>query len=269
VRVEIVMGTTVTLDIRKADAAPDGPGGPGGPGGRTGTDPEIDAAVDAAFAWLHEVDARFSTYRPESEISRIARGELPTWAAGADVQEVMAACEALRIGTDGAFDASRCGPDGSFDPSGYVKGWALERAAERIAAAGLRDFALNGGGDLVARGHASPDTPWRVGIRHPSAVDQVAAVIAVSDLAVATSGDTERGAHIVDPRTGGAPVGLRSVTVVGPSLALADVYATAVFVMGVQGAAWLRGQSGYDGCLITTDERLLSTPGFEALRVEP
>ena len=84
-------------------------------------------------------------------------------------------------------------------------------------------------------GWPRPGRPWRVGIRHPDQADRVAAVLEVSDRAVATSGDYERGAHVTDPRTGRAPTGLRSVTVVGPRLAFTDAYATAVFAMGLEG----------------------------------
>ena len=243
------MGTTFEVDIRDADVDPD--------------------AVDAAFAWLHEVDARFSTYRGDSEISRLRRGELDERDASTDVQVVLAECEAMTRRTNGYFSARPNGPGTPIDPSGYVKGWALERAAEILAAGGARTFSLNGGGDVVARGMPAPGTSWRIGIRHPIARDQVALVIAVSDLAVATSGAYERGDHVRDPHSGAAASGLLSMTVVGPSITVADVMATAAFAMGRDGAAWLVTQSGYDGCAITADERVVTTPGFEALRVRP
>jgi thiamine biosynthesis lipoprotein len=248
-RVEAIMGTTFTLELW---TPPDD------------VDPD---AIDGAFQWLHEVDARFSTYRPDSEISLLRRGELDERDASAEVRGVLAACEELRRRTDGFFDIRFGGPGTPPDPSGYVKGWAIERAAERIAAAGARDFALNGGGDLVARGRPPGSAGWRVGIRHPFERDRVAAVISVVDAAVATSGGYERGAHIRDPHTGAPPAGTVSVTVVGPSLTIADAYATAVFAMGAAGPGWLARQAGFEGCAITADGRLLTTPGFEALRL--
>jgi thiamine biosynthesis lipoprotein len=248
-RVDAIMGTTFDLDVRDAAG-------------------EVDSGtIDDAFRWLHDVDRRFSPYRPDSEVSRLNRGELETWQASADVQFVLAECEAMRPRTNGWFDARPKGPHGPLDPSGYVKGWALERASAMIAAAGARNFSLNGGGDVVVRGFAAPGEPWRVGIRNPLVHDRVAAVIAVSDLAVATSGTYERGDHIVDPHTGRPPDGLLAVTVVGASITIADVFATAAFAMGHQGATWVARQSGYEACAITADERVVTTPGFEALRV--
>jgi thiamine biosynthesis lipoprotein len=94
----------------------------------------------------------------------------------------------------------------------------------------------------------------------------VAAVLQTRSLAVATSGAYERGAHIVDPRTGRAPEGVASVTVLGPDLATADAYATAAFAMGVEGPAWTAKLDGYDALTILADGRMLTTPGVAALR---
>jgi thiamine biosynthesis lipoprotein len=227
-------------------------------------DPGFDPrALDAAFAELRAVDARFSTYRADSEVSRLARGELAPGRASPLVQEVFARCEALRKQTGGAFDAY---VGGALDPSGYVKGWALAGAAERLAAAGAAHFCINAGGDVVARGRPAEGRGWRVGIRHPEDAGRLAAVLAVEDLAVATSGEYERGAHIVDPHTRRPPSGLLSVTVVGPDPALADAYATAAFAMGAGGPAWTATLGGYDAMCITSDHRVLSTPGFERHR---
>jgi thiamine biosynthesis lipoprotein len=92
--------------------------------------------------------------------------------------------------------------------------------------------------------------------------------VAIEDGAVATSGEYERGAHIIDPHTGAPPSGLMSVTIVGPDLALADAYATAAFAMGADGPAWTATLAGYEAMCITSDRRVLSTPGFERYRVE-
>jgi thiamine biosynthesis lipoprotein len=94
----------------------------------------------------------------------------------------------------------------------------------------------------------------------------VAAVLAVSDRAVATSGSYERGEHIVVPRTGQVPVGLLSVTVVGPRLAFTDAYATAIYVMGLDGLDWLAAQpdlADYAAYAITDDDRAIWTDGME------
>ena len=176
---------------------------------------EIDAA--RVFAWLRWVDATFSTYRDDSEISRLDRGELDD--PHPLVREVLARCEELRAETGGYFDV-RAG--GRLDPSGYVKGWAVQRAA----AFGCGRFLIEAGGDMVLRGS------WRVGIRHPYERGRLAAAITLSDCAVATSGAYERGEHILDPFTGRPATGLSSVTVIGRDLGTVDAYATAAFAAG-------------------------------------
>ena len=179
----------------------------------------VDGDIDAArvFGWLRWVDATFSTFRPDSEISRLGRGE--RFEPHPLVRGVLDRCEELREQTGGWFDA-RAG--GRLDPSGFVKGWAVERAA----AFGRGRFLIDAGGDVVLRG------AWRVGIRHPYERDRLAAALTLSDCAVATSGAYERGAHIVDPHTGLPASGPASVTVIDRDLGTADAYATAAFAAG-------------------------------------
>ncbi len=244
-RVERVMGTVVTIDVR---------------------DPGVDpGAVDAALAYLHDIDARFSPFRPESEVSRLARGEIREDECSADVRHVLALCEDLRRTSDGYFDIRGHRPDGRLDPCGMVKGWAVEEASRILEAAGANDYAINAGGDVIASGGPAAGRPWRVGIRHPHKADRLAAVLAVRDRAVATSGTYERGEHIRDPHTGRPPAGLLSLSVVGPSLTWADAYATTGFAMGLAGIGWVARHVGYGACGITADGRVLWTAELDRL----
>ncbi len=251
------MGTVASLHLRAGGASD---------GARAAAE---GAAVAAAFEHLHDVDRRFSWYRDDSEIRRLDRGELDGSAASPDVRGVLRTCEELREATGGIFDVRGHRPDGSLDPSGYVKGWAIEGSAEILRAAGIRDFCLDVGGDVVAAGEPEPGRGWRVGIRHPELARGTAAVLEVRDLAVATSGGYERGAHIRDPRTGAPPVGLASITIVGSSLARADVHATIAFAMGLDGIAWAARQPGLEVLAITAGRRVRWTPGLDDLLVVP
>jgi thiamine biosynthesis lipoprotein len=235
IRVEQIMGMPIVVEVRDEDL-----------------DRKV---VDEVFDWFHWVDRTFSTYKPDSEISRLARGDLRIEHANAEVQAILLVCEELRAATHGYFDARATG---RLDPSGLVKGWSVDRAAALLDDAGARDYAVSAGGDMRLRGG-----PRRVGIQHPLERDRVAAVLAAEDLAVATSGADARGDHVVDPHTGRAPAGILSVTVVGPELATADAYATAAFAMGGEAApGWLAGLRGYDAMVILEDEVVLSTAGF-------
>jgi thiamine biosynthesis lipoprotein len=209
--------------------------------------------VAGAFAWLRWVDETFSTYRENSEISRIDRGELAVRDAHPLVRQVLGRCERLRRATRGYFDARA---SGRLDPSGLVKGWAAERAW-RIAGGGCVDA----GGDVRVGGR-----PWRVGVRHPHDEAALAAVVCLRDGAVATSGAYERGEHVLDPHTGRPPRGVLSVTVVGPDLATADAYATAAFAMGERGPAFLARAAAM---VVLEGDRVLTTPAFDALMAGP
>jgi len=238
------MGTTVSIDVRDPDLPP--------------------TVLEAAVATLRELEARFSTYRDDSEISRIDRGEMAIADAHPDVREVLDACAVLRAESGGAFDAWR---GGKLDPSGYVKGWAAERAAAVLRDHGCERFALNLGGDVICVGGASADEPWRVGVRHPAEASRMALVLGVRDGAVATSGSYERGDHVVDARTGRPANHWRSITVVAPDLATADAVATAALAMGADGPAWAARRPGCEVAAIGTADRLLTTAGFERARL--
>ncbi|MFJ8490275.1 FAD:protein FMN transferase [Streptomyces sp. NPDC094038] len=212
-------------------------------------------AADAVFGWLWEVDARFSPFRADSEVSRLDRGELPESEVSPDLAEVLALCEEYRLATGGAFDVRL--PGRGLDPCAVVKGWSVQRAAELLSAAGAKRFCLNAGGDVVAAGG-----PWRVGVRHPEHADQLCLVLEITDGAVATSGRYERGDHIVDGRTGRPADGLLSVTVVAPTLTEADSAATAAFAMGTDGAAWAASRPGCEVFVVDTDRAVLRTAGL-------
>ena len=217
-RLEQVMGIPVSVDVRRADPSTAGD------------------ALDAAFGVLRAADDRFSPFRADSELARLDRGELADDELSDDMREVLAIAARAREDSGGAFDVRS--PEGRLDTNGVVKGWAAQRAADVLVAAGMRDFCLNVGGDVVARGEPWPGRPWRVAVRDPADPLAVLAVFDVRDGAVATSGTYERGAHVWDGRTGSRDVPLVSATVVAADLTTADVLATAVLAMGEEGAAW-------------------------------
>ncbi|MEV6109851.1 FAD:protein FMN transferase [Streptomyces sp. NPDC051940] len=219
-------------------------------------------ALAEAVASLHHVDAVFSTYRPDSAISRLARGETALGACPPEVAEVLALCADAARATDGWFTSR---PGGVLDPSGLVKGWAVDRAADLLVAAGAANACVNGGGDIRLCGEAAPGVPWRTGIADPLRPGRLRAVVTGRDLAVATSGTAERGAHILDPHTGRPATGPASVTVAGPRLAQADAYATAAFATGERTPAWLARLPGYTALTVTRSGEAWATPGFPLL----
>jgi thiamine biosynthesis lipoprotein len=234
------MGTVVSFDIPAAARA--------------------DGSLDSAIGWLHWVDRVFSPFRADSDVSLLASGQTTVDACAPEVAEVIAACAVLRDLSGGYFTTS---PWAEFDPSGYVKGWAVERASSLLAAAGSTAHVVNGGGDVQCVGARSASEGWRIGIASPLAAGGLALVVSARDFAVATSGVAERGAHIIDPVSGKPASGLASLTVIGPSLAIADAYATAAFAMGpVLARDWTGSLDAYEAFAILPDASTWQTPGF-------
>ena len=241
------MGTAIGIDLRDERAG-------------------AQEALDGVFDWLRDVDATFSTFRHDSEISRLGRGELGEAECSARVRQVLALCDDLCRTSNGYFDARHHRRDGVVDPTGLVKGWSIEEAAAMLEDAGARDYCINAGGDVLTSGEAGPGRPWRVGVRHPAEPDRLAAVLSLRGGAVATSGEYERGRHILDPHGHRPPSGLLSITVIGPSLTYADAYATAAFAMGADGPAWVASHPGYGACGITDAGTIVWTPEAYRLR---
>jgi thiamine biosynthesis lipoprotein len=223
--VEHLMGLPVSLALR----------------GRHTADSPAATAWATALAELRSADRVFSTYRADSVISLLGRGELtladcPSDVAG-QVAEVLALGEAAERDSHGAFAVRR---GGVLDPSGVVKGWAAERAAVHLAALPDTDFCLSAGGDILCRTLDPTGPPWRIGIEDPHDPSRLVAAVPVRTGAVATSGAAHRGAHVVDARTGRPPAGIAAVTVIGRSLTAVDIDATAAYALGPGAAAWLR-----------------------------
>jgi len=226
------------------------------------------AGIEGCFARLEEIEARFSPYRADSEISRIRDGGLAITDAHPEVREILGACEALRDETDGVFDAWRASVDGRLDPSGYVKGWAIGEAAAILRASGATNAAIGIGGDIAAWGGGAAGIGWSVGVVDPAKPDQMMARVALRDAAIATSGLTERPEHLRDARTGGVAVSpWASFTVVGPSIARADALATIGFLEGRPGLDRVDREPGYGALAAGRDGILLATEWFRRITI--
>lgn len=227
-----------------------------------------DAAREAAFQYFREVDARFSPYRGDSELSAMNRGEVPFDDLSDQMHEVLRLSELTRHETMGFFDIRR--PDGRIDPSGLVKGWAIRNAARGIEARGHRNYYVEAGGDIQCRGHNAQDQRWRVGIRSPFEATQIVKVLLPGDSGIATSGAYVRGDHIYDPHTGSAASEqIASITVIAPDIYEADRFATAAFAMGRQGIHFIESIPGLEGYAIDRDGIATMSSGFNTIAAAP
>jgi thiamine biosynthesis lipoprotein ApbE len=198
------------------------------------------AAVGDAYATLREMDSVFSTYRDDSDVMRLRREEVELSQCSALVEEALRIGQRAEVLTCGAFTTLLPTGDGdlSFDPTGLVKGWGVDLASRALRTLEGVSFCVNAGGDILIGGHAELPTDgadaivWRVGIENPRDPRQIASTLTLTRGAVATSGTAARGAHLYDPAARELVGRPGSVTVTGPTLLWADVWATALFVGG-------------------------------------
>lgn len=283
IRTEVLMGTLVTIQVVP-------------PGG--------DEAIDRAFAWFREIEARCTRFDDSSELMQLSARIGEPVAVSPILFEAVRFAVSVAEDTGGAFDptvghrlqalginreyrtgrivrgSSTPGADVTYrdvdvdpgrqtitlrrpltlDLGAVAKGLAVDVAARELRP--FTDFAIDAGGDLYLGGHNPDGDPWSVGIRHPRVDKELIDALRVSDKAVCTSGDYERGRHILDPRAGDRSLSVASVTVVAPTAILADALATAVFVLGPDEGMALLDRLGVDGLIVTPDLERRETRGL-------
>jgi thiamine biosynthesis lipoprotein len=236
-----VMGTVFTVDVR---------------------DPHVPLpALERVIRWWRWVDITFSPFRGDSAVSRLNARSAELGDCPIEVAQVLSFCEQAKEATAGYFDAYATG---QLDPCGLVKGWSIETASMMLSAAGSQRHCINGGGDIRCVGGPTTAWPWQIGIEDPFQPMNVAAILRVADGAIATSGMSQRGQHVVNPHSGRPADELASVTIVGADLTWADAYATAALAMGGQAHEWLSALHGYEGLVICANGALHPTPGLLA-----
>lgn len=219
----------------------------------------LDSIFEKVFGFFRHVDEIFSPFKKTSMISRLSDRSIDLAACPPEVRQVIAECEAAKRRTNGYFDINF---NGRLDPSGYVKGWAIERAANLIIEFGLTNFYIEAGGDSQVCGRNENDEPWKVGIKHPRQKNMFAKILRLNNAAIATSGTYERGEHIYNPLSGQLADELLSLSVVGTGICEADMLATAAFAMGpVLGLEFIAAE-GLEGFAISNNFEVLTTVGF-------
>lgn len=141
------------------------------------------------------------------------------------------------------------------------KGYAAQKAKEKMISLGINSGVVNAAGDLIAWGKDTNGQKFRIGIADPRQKDRVLSWLIVDNGAVVTSGDYERFvmfngvryAHIIDPRTGYPTTGIKSVSIICANPELADALSTSVFVLGVKQGLYLINQLEGVECMIVTD----------------
>lgn len=237
---------------------------------------ETKQLIEQACAILHEADRIFSLYKPESPLSLLAAGKTNLAGCPPVVSEIWDACDQWEKTTNGFFSAMT--PQNTFDPSGLVKTWAAQLAADVLLNAGVRDFTLNAGGDIFIADGVTDAVNWRIGIsKTVSIASPEAGVLTVLDLkgtgfnSMATSGSAERGLHIWNPKAPGKESAqeLLQVSVIAKDLVTADVWATAAFAEGIRAVSHLSEVPDIQALFIFADGQITGTPGVIELFAKP
>ncbi|THG31381.1 FAD:protein FMN transferase [Glaciibacter flavus] len=239
-----------------------------------GADRALFEQIERVFA---DHDARFSLYRADSEISRIARGELVLSRSSEPLRAAYTEAIGWRTSTAGAFDPYR--PDGVLDLSGVVKALAIHAARSAVVGAGLDDALLSVGGDGVALGRrrsradsgrtpadSAAYAPWMAGIVDPENREHLLGAVPLHPgrAAIATSGTAERGEHVwrrSDPSSR-TEAPYRQVTVRAADIVTADVLATAILSGGAETLSDACSQWNIDVLTVDASNGLTATPGF-------
>lgn len=220
---------------------------------------------DRVFSYFDYIDAKFSTYKDTSEISLINRREITLEQSSSDMRTVFALADRTKQETNGYFDIRRNVDEiPLYDPSGLVKGWAINNAAQILRERGFENFYVDAGGDVQAVGKNARRQNWRMGIRNPFNLNEIVKVLDVTNCGVATSGTYVRGQHIYTKKKNGQPItSIVSLTVIGPNIYEADRFATAGFAMGREGILFIESLDGFEGYMIDQNRQATFTGGFE------
>ncbi len=287
-----------------------------------------EAARSAVARALAGVDARMSSFRPDSELSRLNRHGPSPFPLSAPTFAVLRAAHDVASASAGAFDASagplvdawgfgpgrnprvpekgelarlreRVGyrmleldpgtrsarkghPGMALDLSGIAKGYGVDGAAQALEALGIRDYVVETGGEVRARGMNVHGAPWQVAIEEPqSGPRRPRCVVPLAGQSLATSGDYriffqrhgQRYCHEIDP-VAGSPVrhALTSVSVLANECAHADAWATALMILGPEEGYRCAERLGMGAYFITRGAEGLqerATPAFRALGARP
>lgn len=209
---------------------------------------------DEVFAYFERLNEKFSTYKENSEMSKINKGQIKNEEQSDEMKLIFGLSVETKKITGGYFDI--VGRNGKYDPSGIVKGWAIMNAANILKRRGIKNFCINVGGDIQVGGKNNRGNAWRIGIENPfhagsANKESVKTIYLEKDEGIATSGNYLRGQHIYNPKNKTETIDdIISLTVIGSNAYEADRFATAAFAMGKDGINFIDSLVGFEGYMI-------------------
>ena len=215
--------------------------------------------ISEVFSYLHYIDEKFSTYKKNSEISRINRRQLKEKDYSNDMKKIFFLSFKTKKETDGYFDINF---NGVLDPSGIVKGYAINQAAKILKNKGFKNFYIEIAGDIEVCGKNNNEE-WKVGIQNPFNQKEIIKIVHLTNRGIATSGTYIRGLHIYNPKKQKKATDIASISVIGPDVYEADRFATAAFAMGESGIEFISHLKGFEGYMIKKNKTAIYTKGFK------
>jgi thiamine biosynthesis lipoprotein len=219
-----------------------------------------DKDIQEVFAYFNYIDKKFSTYKKDSEISQINRGVVSKANYSNEMQKILSLCEETKQETDGYFDINL---KGILDPSGIVKGYAIWQGSKILENKGYKNFYIEIAGDIQTVGKSEKGENWKVGIQNPFMLDENIKIVRLSNKGIATSGNYQRGEHILNSKNKIAAKEVASISVIGPNVYEADRFATAAFAMGEKGIEFIERLKGFEGYMVKNNQSAVTTSGFK------
>ena len=216
--------------------------------------------ISEVFSYFHYIDKKFSTYKKDSEISQINRGELKEFQYSKEMKKILSLCEKTKKQTNGYFDINI---NGILDPSGLVKGYAIFEGAKILRKKGYKNFSVEIAGDIQVYGKNEKGQSWSIGIQNPFNLKEIIKIVELNTGGIATSGNYIRERHIYDPKNKKAAEDIAGITVIGPNVYDADRFATAAFAMGEKGIEFIEKLKRFEGYMVKRDKTAVFTSGFE------
>ena len=239
-RTENIMDMPISLEIVDVDAQ--------------------ESDIQDIFTFFHQIDEQFSPFKSTSEVSRLNDGTLGKKEMSQDMQDVLELCEKTKLETNGFFNIQH---GDMYDPSGLVKGWAIQQAAELLHEKGFHHFFVDAGGDIQVSGKNAEGSSWRVGIRNPFNHQQNIKILELDGKGIATSGTYSRGQHIYNPFSPDKDLEkIVSISVIGPNVYEADRFATAAFAMQDNGIYFIESLPGFEAYAIDRNGIATATSAF-------
>jgi thiamine biosynthesis lipoprotein len=251
--------------------------------GAVGVSGETAHVIGLALALAERSGGAFDpTVQPLMELWGLHGTPRTTWPTDAEVDAARARVGAsrVRVAFDAAGGATVDAGGTALDVSAIAPGFAADRLWHELASLGLADLYVDVGGEVRVQGESGRGGPWRIGIERPEVGAapgaSLVATVALTGGAVATSGNYRTRVevegrvvhHTMDPRTGRpSTADVLSATVIAPTAAEADGWATALMVIGEPGLALVDAQPGHDAWILvpgpTGEPVARGTPGVE------